>query len=257
MIHDTAIIHENAKIGSNVSIGPYSIIGENVTLHDDVKIDSHVVIDGATTIGENTEIFPFCSIGKAPQDLKYAGEATKLIIGKNNKIREYVTINTGTMQDKGTTIIGDNNLIMIAAHVAHDCVIGDNTILANNVTLAGHVKIDDYAIIGGLSAIQQFVRIGKHAMIGGMSGVENDVIPYGTVQGERAFLSGLNLIGLKRRDFDKNSINNLRNAFKILFEDETKNFQERVKQLSNNDALVDDVINFINEKRDRAICMPK
>jgi len=259
-IHPAAIIHEKAIIADGVEIGPYSLVGPNVSLGKGVKLHSHVVVEGYTTIGENTEIFPFASIGHAPQDLKFKGEKSTVEIGSNNIIREYVTIHPGTQDDKMVTKIGDNCLFMVSSHIAHDCIIGNNVILANNATLGGHVEIGDHAIIGGLSAIHQFVRIGKHAMIGGMSGIENDVIPYGQASGERANLVGLNLIGIRRRGFEREEIKNLRNAFKDLFMSEDKTFQERIAIIAEkykDSKNVMDVITFMNTKSSRPLCRPK
>jgi UDP-N-acetylglucosamine acyltransferase len=250
-IHKTAIIEKGAIIGNNVEIGAYSIIGKQVKIGDENIIKPHICIDGNTVIGNNNIIFSFAVIGEIPQDLKYKGEKSQLIIGNNNRIREHSTIHLGTESGNMVTIIGDNCLLMIGSHVAHDCVIGSNVILANNATLAGHVEVGDYAIIGGLSAIHQFVRIGKHAMIGGMSGVENDVIPYGMVMGERAFLAGLNLVGLKRRGFERESIHALRSFFKQLFiEENNKSFSEKIAKLAANydQDIVKEVIAFINSQ---------
>ena len=216
-IHKSSILDKKTKIGKNIKIGPYCTIGPNVKIGDNVKIYSHVNIDGYTIIGNGTQIFSFASIGTIPQDLKYKGEKSKLVIGSNNIIREHVTMNPGTKGGGLITKVGNNCLFMVGAHVAHDCIIGNNVVMANNATLAGHVCIDDFAILGGLSAVHQFVRIGKHAMVGGMSGVEHDVIPYGSVIGDRAFLSGLNIIGLKRRGFNRKEIHDLRTAFRLIF----------------------------------------
>ena len=258
-IHPTAIIADGAKIGENVSIGPYSMVGSDVELDDGVELISHVVVTGHTSIGANTRIFPFASIGHQPQDLKYQGEASSLTIGCNNVIREYVTMNPGTEGGGMATRIGNNCLFMVAAHVAHDCQIADNVILVNNATLAGHVSIEEWAIIGGLSAVHQFVRIGKHAMIGGKTGVAEDVIPYGSVIGNRARLSGLNIVGLKRRDFSREDIQNLRKAYRLIFAEEGT-FAERildVAELFPDNEPVQDIINFINADSSRAICQPK
>ena len=200
-IHPTAIVEPGARLGEGVVIGPYCCVGGKVELGDGVRLHSHVVVAGKTTIGPNTQIYPFASIGHPPQDLKYKGEESELVIGANNVIREHATMNPGTAGGGLITRIGDNCLFMVGAHVAHDCDIASNVILANNATLAGHVAVDEFAILGGLSAIHQFCRIGRHAMIGGMSGVENDVIPYGSVTGNRARLEGLNIVGLRRRGF--------------------------------------------------------
>ena len=258
-IHPTAIIADGAKIGENVSIGPYSMVGSDVELDDGVELISHVVVTGHTSIGANTRIFPFASIGHQPQDLKYQGEASSLTIGCNNVIREYVTMNPGTEGGGMATRIGNNCLFMVAAHVAHDCQIADNVILVNNAALAGHVSIEDWAIIGGLSAVHQFVRIGKHSMIGGKTGVAEDVIPYGSVIGNRARLSGLNIVGLKRRDFSREDIQNLRKAYRLIFAEEGT-FAERildVAELFPDNEPVQDIINFINADSSRAICQPK
>ena len=259
-IHKSAIVDTKAQIGKNVNIGPYSIIGPNVKIKNNVKIHSHVNIQGDTIINEKTEIFPFTSLGTIPQDLKYQGEKSKLIIGKSNIIREHVTINPGTKGGGLTTKVGNNCLLMVGSHVAHDCNLGNNVIMANNATLAGHVKIDEFAIIGGLSAVHQYVRIGKHAMIGGMSGVENDVIPYGSVMGNRAHLSGLNIIGLKRRGFNRKQIHDLRTAFRLIFSIEGTAF-ERLKdaiKIYKKNKVVMDIVKFIkNNSSTRAICQPK
>jgi UDP-N-acetylglucosamine acyltransferase len=259
-IHSTAIIHENAQIGADVSIGPYCVIGPRVVLGDRCKLHSHVVIDGITIIGEECEIFPFASLGKPPQDLKYKGEDSRLIIGARNKIREYCTMNTGTIGDRMETRIGDDCLFMAGTHVAHDCVVGNRVILANVAALAGHVVVEDHVIIGGLSAVRQFIRIGKGAMIGGMSGVESDVIPYGMVMGERATLASLNFTGLERRGVEKSDIQQLRSAYKDIFESEQGTFVQRVEnaaQKYTQQTLVQDVIKFIQEKSGTALCQPK
>ena len=202
MIHKTCIIDSKANIANNVEIGPYTVIGPNVEIQENTIIHSHVNISGKTTIGKGNKIYPFASIGNHPQDLKYNGEPTNLIIGDNNKIREYVTINPGTVGGGGKTVIGSNCLFMISSHIAHDCKVGNNVIIANNVPLGGHVTIEDNVVIGGNSAVQQFTRIGKMAMIGGMTGVLHDVIPFGLSTGNRNSLQGLNLIGLRRAKFE-------------------------------------------------------
>ena len=217
LIHPSAIISKTAEIANNVRIGPFCVVGDHVRLDEDVELKSHVVVDGHTSIGAGTIIHPFASIGGVPQDLKFAGETTYLKIGKNNVIREHVTMNPGTITGEVETIVGDNCLFMMGAHVAHDCRVGNHVILANNATLAGHVRVDDHVIIGGLSAVHQFIHIGAHAIIGGMSGVEANVIPYARVKGERASLAGLNLIGLNRRGFDKTQVKIMQKAFSVLF----------------------------------------
>lgn len=258
-IHEKACVDPKATLGKNIEIGPYSVVGADVTLEDNVILKSHVVVDGMTTIGEGTRIFPFASIGTEPQDLKYKGEPSRLIIGKNNTIREHVTMNPGTKGDNLLTQVGDNCLFMIASHVAHDCIVGDNVVMANNATLAGHVQVGDFAVIGGLAAIRQYVRIGHHAMIGGMSGIENDVIPYGQAVGERAALVGLNLIGLKRRGFDRKDIHALRSAYRLLFSNEGT-LGERVadveERFKDNNAVLE-VIGFVKSDNATAVCQPR
>ncbi len=257
MIHKTAIIDKNAKISESAEIGPYTVIGPNVIIEANVKIHSHVNINGNTIIGKNNQIYPFASIGNDPQDLKYNGEETKLIIGENNKIREYVTINPGTVGGGGITSIGNNCLFMISSHVAHDCKVGNGVIIANNVPLGGHVIIDDNVVIGGNSAVQQFTRIGKMAMIGGMTGVLHDVIPYGLSTGNRNSLQGLNLIGLRRAKFDNKDILGLSEAYKEIFA--TKNINENISNLNGSfkeNSLVKNVINFITKDKKRSICTP-
>ncbi len=257
-IHPTAVVEDGASLGSNVAIGPYCVIGKNACLEDNVILHSHVAIAGITTIGSGSEIYPFSSIGHAPQDLKFSGEPSEVRIGKNNVIREYVTINPGTEGGGMLTSVGDNCLLMISAHVAHDCIIGNNVILVNNATLGGHVSIEDYAIIGGLSAVHQFVRIGTHAMIGGASGVENDIIPYGSATGNRATLHGLNLVGMKRRGFSREDIHGLRNAYKELFSD-NDTLATRVETVATtypHNQPVLDVVNFIRGESKRGICQP-
>ncbi len=258
-IHPTAIVEDGAKIGDDVEIGPYSVVGANVVLGDGVRLRSHVVVGGKTRIGAGTEIYPFASIGLAPQDLKYAGEESELIIGERCRIREHVTMNPGTDGGGLLTQVGAECLFMVGSHVAHDCIVGNNVILANNATLAGHVVVGDFAIIGGLSAVHQFVRIGAHAMVGGMSGVEHDLIPYGSAMGERARLRGLNLIGLQRRDFSRDDINNLRTAYRLLFAQEGT-MQERIDDviaLYSEDEGVMEVVDFVRTESSRAILQPK
>jgi UDP-N-acetylglucosamine acyltransferase len=258
-IHPTAIIDSAAKIGANVSIGPYSVVGPDATLDDGVTLLSHVVVTGRTSVGANTRIFPYASIGHQPQDQKYKGEQSSLEIGCNNVIREYVTMNPGTKGGGMVTHIGNNCLFMVGAHVAHDCRIGDHVILVNNATLAGHVNIEEWGIIGGLSAVHQFVRIGKHAMVGGMTGVSNDVIPYGSVMGNRARLSGLNIVGLKRRNFSRDDIHNLRKAYRLIFAEEgtmTERLADVAELFSDNEPVMD-IVNFIKSDSSRSICQPK
>ncbi len=257
-IHPTAIIEDGAKIGDNVAIGPYCTVGPKVTLDDGVALMSHVVVSGATSIGANTRVFPFASIGHQPQDLKYKGEESSLEIGCNNIIREHVTMNPGTQGGGMVTRVGNNCLFMVGAHVAHDCRIADHVIMVNNATLGGHVKIDEWAIVGGLSAVHQFVRVGRHAMIGGMSGIENDVIPYGSVIGNRARLQGLNIIGLKRRNFSRDVIHALRSAYRLMFAPEGT-MAERladVAEMMSDIEPVMEIVDFIRADSSRAICQP-
>lgn len=258
-IHPTAIIEDGAQIGNNVTIGPYCVVGPRVVLNDNVTLRSHVVIEGVTTIGEATTVYPFASLGTPPQDLKFKGEETKLTIGKNNVIREHVTMNPGTEGGDQETRVGDHGLFMVGAHVAHDCQIGDHVIMANNATLAGHVRVGDFAIIGGLAAVHQFVRIGDHAIIGGMSGVESDIIPFGRVKGERAFLAGLNLIGLERRGFEKAQIRTLQKAFQQLFAD-IGTMEQRLETVANDfasDDVVMKIVNFARDKDKFPLCQPQ
>ena len=258
-IHPTAIIEDGALIGNDVVIGPYCCVGPNVIIGSGTRLISHVVIGGNTTIGSGNVFFPFCSIGLIPQDLKFKGEKSKLVIGNHNTIREHVTMNPGTEGGGLLTEIGNHCLFMVGSHVAHDCMVADHVILANNATLAGHVSVDEFAIIGGLAAVHQFTRIGKHAMIGGMSGVENDVIPYGSVIGERARLSGLNIVGLKRRGFSREQVHRLRAAYKELF-DLDGTLADRlvsVRQSYQDDLVIQDILGFIDINSSRSLCQPK
>jgi UDP-N-acetylglucosamine acyltransferase len=258
-IHNSAIIHPNAKIGANVRIGAYCVVGEHVELGDGVELYSHVCIDGRTKIGANTKIFPFASLGFAPQDLKYHGEPAELIIGERNVIREHVTMNIGTEGGGMVTQIGNDCLFMVAVHVAHDCVVGNRVIMANNATLAGHVQVGDGAVIGGLAAVHQFVRIGEGAMIGGMSGVEADVIPYGSVVGERANLAGLNLVGLKRKGLEREAIHALRGLYRELFEENVTSLHKAAEELLPNATQPEliKVLEFIASASKRSFCVPK
>ena len=242
-IHSTAIISSKAKISKDVKIGPYCTVGDDVIINNNTKLISHVCISGNTIIGNHNTFYPFSSIGLIPQDLKYQGENSKLIIGNNNVFRENVTINIGTKGGKMKTEIGDNCLFMVGAHVAHDCRISNNVILANNATLAGHVTIDENAIIGGLSAIHQFVRIGKYSMIGGMSGVEKDIIPYSLYMGIRSYLRGLNLIGLKRKGLNSNQILILKKTYSIIFDNRDSIMNNIAKIKKNNNKEISEIIN--------------
>ncbi len=258
-IHAAAIVDPAAEIGAGVQIGPYCVVGPQVKIENGARLIAHIVVDGRTHIGAGTVVYPFASLGSRPQDLKYKGEPSTLEIGANNQIREYVTMNPGTEGGGMVTRVGDNCLFMVGAHVAHDCVIGNHVILANNATLAGHVTVGDYAIIGGLAAVHQYVRIGEHAMIGGMSGVENDVIPYGAVKGDRAHLAGLNLVGLERRGFGREDIRALRSAYRMLFANEGTMAErlEEVAQLYKKEEHIKSVVDFIRSRASRALCQPK
>ncbi|MBT4770045.1 MAG: acyl-ACP--UDP-N-acetylglucosamine O-acyltransferase [Rhodospirillaceae bacterium] len=258
-IHTTAIVEPGAELGEGVVVGPYSFVGSGVVLGENVRLLSHVVVAGRTTVGEGTTIYPFASIGHQPQDLKYKGEPSTLEIGNNNTIREHVTMNPGTEGGGMVTRVGDSCLFMVGAHVAHDCHIGNNVIMANNATLGGHVAVGDFAVLGGLCGVHQFVRIGPHAMIGGMSGVENDVIPYGSVMGNRACMSGLNIVGLKRRGFTREIIHTLRTAYRLLFAQEGT-LSERVDDVAemfNQNEPVMEIVAFIREDSSRAVCQPE
>ena len=257
-LHPSALVEDGAQLAADVEIGPYCVVGGEVQLGEGVVLHSHVVVAGSTRIGPRTQVFPFASLGHRPQDLKYGGEASDLVIGADNMIREHVTMNPGTEGGGLLTKVGDNCLFMMGAHVAHDCRIGDRVILANNATLAGHVIVEDDAIIGGLSAIHQFVRIGRGAMIGGMSGIEHDVIPYALAMGERASLQGLNIIGLKRHGFKRSQIKDMTEAYNLLFSDENT-MAERVEHLARERGTlkgVADVVSFVRAASSRALCRP-
>ncbi len=257
MIHKSSVIDSKAEISKKVKIGPYCYVGPNVKLNENVELVSNVHVEGYTSIGKNTKIFPFACIGTQPQDLKYKGEKNKLIIGENNLIREYVTINPGTERGGLSTNIGNNCLFMISSHIAHDCKIGNNVIIANNVPLGGHVTIEDSVVIGGNSAVQQFTRIGRLAMIGGMTGVLKDVIPFGLSIGNRNYLQGLNLVGLRRQKYDNKKILGLDKAFKDIFN--SKNLHENLSRINGefkDNELVSEVIKFIAKDKKRPICSP-
>ena len=257
MIHNSSVIDKKAKISKNVKIGPFCYVGPNVELQENVELVSNVHIEGTTYVGNGTKIFPFASIGTQPQDLKYKNEKNSLSIGKNNIIREYVTINPGTEGGGTKTSIGDNCLFMISSHIAHDCIIGNNVIIANNVPLGGHVTIEDSVVIGGNSAVQQFTRIGRLAMIGGMTGVLKDVIPFGLSIGNRNYLQGLNLIGLRRKKYENKLIIGLDKAYKEIFS--SKNLYENLSKINGehkDNKLVSEVIKFIEKDKKRPICLP-
>ncbi|TLP49032.1 MULTISPECIES: acyl-ACP--UDP-N-acetylglucosamine O-acyltransferase [Cohaesibacter] len=258
-IHPTAIIAEGATLADDIEIGPYCVIGADVTIGSGGKLHSHVVVDGNTTIGKNVEIFPFAAVGLKPQDLKFEGEDVGCVIGDNVNIREYVTINPGTQGGGGMTRVGDFCHLMVGAHIAHDCVVGDHVILVNHATLAGHVQVGDHAIVAGMSAVIQFARVGEHSFVGGMSGLENDLIPFGSAIGNRAHLGGLNIVGLKRRGFSREQIHNLRHAYRLLFADEGT-LSERVDDVANmfaEDENVMKIIDFIRADTKKALCTPR
>ncbi len=260
-IHPTAILDPSVTLDENVSIGPYCVLSGNVAIGAGTKLVSHVSVSatGRTVIGEGCTVYPFASLGHPPQDLKYKGESSELVIGARTTIREHVTMNPGTEGGGLVTRVGEGCLFMVGAHVAHDCQVGNNVILANNATLAGHVTVGDHAIIGGLAAVHQFVRIGRHAIVGGMSGVEHDVIPYGSVMGERASLAGLNLVGLKRKGVERDVIHALRSAYRQLFDESEGTLAERAayvkKEFPDTDAIAE-IIAFVQEKSHRSLCVP-
>ena len=258
MIHPTSIVDKSAKISKDVEIGPYCVIGSDVEIGSKTKIHSHVSIKGYTRIGKNNEIFPFVSIGSPPQDLKYKGEKNSIIIGDNNKFREYVNINPGTLQGGTITKLGSNNLLMVYCHIAHDCNLGNNIVLANNVQVGGHVTIENNAIVGGSCAIHQFSRIGRLAMVGGMTGVLTDVIPFGLSLGNRNNLVGLNLIGLRRAKIPNEDIKILQKFFDIVFCNH--NFRFNIENLNSemkDNKYVKIIIDFINSDKKRPISLPE
>ncbi|WP_250311839.1 acyl-ACP--UDP-N-acetylglucosamine O-acyltransferase [Rickettsia endosymbiont of Oedothorax gibbosus] len=258
-IHATAIVDPRASIGKNVRIGPFCTIGPEVVLADNVELKSHVVIEGKTKIGANTVIYPFASIGQPPQIVKYEGEKSEVIIGSNNTIREYVTIQAGSKGGGMVTTVGNNGLFMVGVHIAHDCTVGNNVIFANYASLGGHVKVGDYAIIGGLSAVLQFVRIGQHSIVGGMSAVGKDLIPFGLATNERAFLRGINLVGMKRRGFDNQETLDTIKAIDDIFVSEGI-FIDKVEKVSKQykgNHIVEQIITFIKQDSTRVFCQPR
>jgi UDP-N-acetylglucosamine acyltransferase len=258
-IHPTALVEDGAVLGEGVSIGPFSHVGPKAVLGSGVELVSHAIVAGETTIGARTRIFPFASIGHQPQDLKFKGERTTLTIGEDCIIREGVTINPGTEGGGGKTIIGSRCAFLANSHVGHDARLGDNVILSNNVMIAGHVTVGDFVIFGGGSAVIQFARVGAHAFVGGLAGLENDLIPYGMATGNRAHLGGLNIVGLKRRGFSRDEIHELRAAYRLLFADEGT-LKERIDDVAARYAHlahVAEILDFIREGGDRAICTPR
>jgi UDP-N-acetylglucosamine acyltransferase len=254
-IHSTAIIHSKAHIGEDVSIGPFSIIGEGAHIKNGSKLMSNVVIEGNTEIGENCTIYPFTSIGLPPQDVKYTGEQTGVKIGNNNIIREYITIHRASVGGDGVTTIGDDNFLMAYVHIAHDCKVGNSITMANVATLAGHVIIEDHVVIGGLAAVHQYTRIGAYVMVGGLSGVVQDIPPYMIASGARAKLYGLNTIGLKRHGFSDSTVNELKKAYKILFR-EKRTLKDAIKKIQEDIPFTDEIKHLIEfiQKNKRGIC---
>lgn len=258
-IHPTAIVAKGAELADGVSVGPFCVIGEKARIGRNTKLKSHVVIEGSTELGEDNEVGPFAVLGGPPQHTAYKGEDTRLVIGDRNVIREHATMNLGTVNGGGVTKVGSNGFYMIESHVGHDCVVGDNVILIKQATLGGHCLIEDFVIIGGLAAVHQFCRIGRYAFVGGLAAVVKDVIPYGSVWGNHAHLEGLNLVGLKRRGFDREAINTLRAAYRLLFADEGT-FQERLEDTADTfgeSPEVMEIIDFIRADASRPLCLPE
>ena len=257
-VHPTAIVHDGAKLGPGVEVGPYCIVGPAVTLGAGVRLLSHVVVEGVTEIGEQCEVHPFANLGGPPQHLAHRGEPTRLVVGARNVIREHMTMHTGTAGGRGVTTVGSDCLFMVGSHIAHDCIIGDHVVLANNAAIGGHVQIGDHVFMGGLSAAHQHTRIGRHAFVGGLAPVTKDVIPYALV-GNDAHLVGMNLVGLKRRGFSRETISDLRTAYRLLFAEEGA-FSERVEDVARvfgQSPEVSEVIAFIRADANRPLCQPK
>ncbi|WP_299030640.1 acyl-ACP--UDP-N-acetylglucosamine O-acyltransferase [uncultured Sulfitobacter sp.] len=257
-IHASAVIEDGAQIDPSATVGPFCMVGAQVVLGADVVLKSHVVVTGQTTVGEGTVIFPFAVIGEIPQDLKFKGEATRLEIGKRNRIREHVTMNCGTEGGGGLTRVGDDNLFMAGCHIAHDAVVGNDVVVVNNAAVAGHCVIEDQVIIGGLSGIHQWVRVGRGAIIGAVTMVTNDVIPYGLVQAPRGHLDGLNLVGLKRRGVTRSDITALRAAFQMLAQGDGT-FHDRAERLGaeTESAYVSEIVDFVLADSGRNFLTPK
>ena len=257
-IHPTAIVEDGAKLGADVEIGPYCLVGPDVTLADGVRLQSHVVVEGVTAIGESCVVHPFANLGGPPQHSAHRGELTRLVVGPRNTIREHVTMHTGTAGGRGVTTVGADGLFMAGSHVAHDCIIGNSIVLANGVAIGGHVQMSDFVFMGGLAAAHQFTRIGRFAFVGGLAAVTKDVIPFGSVWGNHAHLEGLNLVGLKRRGFPRETVNALRAAYRLLFADEGT-FQERLADVAESYAgseEVMEIVNFIQADANRPLCLP-
>ena len=257
-IHPTAIVEDGAVLGAGVEIGPYCLVGSGVSLGEGVRLLSHVVVEGQTQIGQGCVVHPFANLGGPPQHSAHKGEPTGLTIGANNTIREHVTMHTGTVGGRGVTVVGSNSLFMAGSHVAHDCIVGDNVVMANAATLGGHVHMADFVFMGGLAAAHQYSRIGRYSFIGGLAAVTKDVIPYGSVWGNHAHLEGLNLVGLRRRGFGREQINQLRAAYRLLFADEGT-FQERLADVAETyagSAEVMEIVSFIQADANRPLCLP-
>jgi UDP-N-acetylglucosamine acyltransferase len=258
-IHPTAIVEDGARIAGGAVIGPYSVVGADVEIGEDCRLLSHVVVAGRTRIGPRTKIFPFASIGHEPQDLKYNGEPSTLTVGADCILREGVTLNPGTTGGGLSTTVGDRCTFLANSHVGHDCHVGNNVIFSNGAMLAGHCTVGDFVIVGGGAGIIQFARVGAHAFIGGMSGLENDLIPYGMALGNRAYLSGLNIIGLQRRGFTREQIHSLRRAYRLLFANEGT-LVERVEDVATGFAdnpIVQEIVAFVRLGGKRALCTPR
>lgn len=258
-VHPTAIVAEGARLGEGVRIGPYCVVGPEVELGDGVVLESHVAVAGVTRIGPRTRVWPFASLGHQPQDLKFRGERTVLEIGADCMVREHVTMNPGTEGGGGLTRVGNRGLFMVAVHVGHDCIVGDDVIMANNATLGGHVSVGRFAVLGGLCAVHQKVRIGVGAMVGGMTGVEKDVIPYGSVIGDRARLAGLNLVGLKRRGVERDTIHAVRACYRMIFQGEGPLHERAAQALPayGDVPAAREIIDFIMADSARAFCTPE
>jgi UDP-N-acetylglucosamine acyltransferase len=257
-IHPSAIVHDGATLGADVEIGPYCLVGPDVTLGDGVRLQSHVVVEGVTDIGERCVVHPFANLGGPPQHSAHRGEPTRLVVGPRNTIREHVTMHTGTAGGRGVTTVGADGLFMAGSHIAHDCIIGNHIVLANGVAVGGHVQMADFVFMGGLAAAHQFTRIGRYSFVGGLAAVTKDVIPFGSVWGNHAHLEGLNLVGLKRRGFPRETVNALRAAYRLLFADEGT-FQERLADVAEtyaNSEEVMEIVNFIQADAARPLCLP-
>jgi UDP-N-acetylglucosamine acyltransferase len=258
-VHPTAIVEPGAELEEGVTIGPYCTIGAGVKLGRNVRVVSHAVVEGVTEIGEDTVIHAFANIGGPPQHLAHKGEPTRLTIGPRNVIREHVTMHTGTASGRGVTTIGADGLFMVATHVAHDCIVGDKVVLAQGAIIGGHVLVGDYAFLGAMAGVHQFTRIGRYAFIGGLAAVTKDVIPYGSVWGNHAHLEGLNLVGLKRRGFSRETISAMRGAYRLLFADEGT-FQERLDDTAETfggTSEVMEIVDFIRAEANRPLCLPE